>query len=443
MCSTPPAIDHVVGAERDAAGTGGHRGQGPGAHPVDRVAGHRLGQAGEQRRGTPDGQALVAGLGGRGDGHVVDPLRRQRRGCGAAARGCTGSPCRRPASRRTCPSGRPCRTGCVRRRRRRRHAPDGRLAGRGGLTGHGGSCRCWMGLRLAMLLASNNDGQTRPGHAWAGGRRSGPVPGSGEHATAAARRVPAHQLLDLGPALGGRQSWRRVKSIQLLLQGAGADHRRAAPARARPGRCPASRSTSRASSAVGPSGRGWWCTASHIGARRVSGWVPVISTTTRSRACCGERGDEGHQVGDVVEHVRADDDVADRDLVGDVGPPPSYVVTGRRGYAAATSSAPASTAGSRPRAGDRRLAPGPGWPRPHPRRRPAGCLRRRRAAAGTPCSGVGLDVLTGGEQSGWEAVRRLRRSGQDLRVDRPSGQLVRPPSRCTICHHRAEVIQAR
>ena len=49
----------------------------PGAHPVDREAGHRAGQPGQQRGGPADGQALVAGLGGGGDGHLVDPLRRQ------------------------------------------------------------------------------------------------------------------------------------------------------------------------------------------------------------------------------------------------------------------------------------------------------------------------------------------------------------------------------
>ena len=45
-------------------GDGGHR---AGAHPVDRVAGHALRQAGEQRGGAADGQALVADLGGGGD----------------------------------------------------------------------------------------------------------------------------------------------------------------------------------------------------------------------------------------------------------------------------------------------------------------------------------------------------------------------------------------
>ena len=69
----------VVGAEGDAAGGGGHRGHGAGAHAVDRVAGHRLRQPGEQRGGPAQGQALVADLRGGGDGHLVDALGGQRR----------------------------------------------------------------------------------------------------------------------------------------------------------------------------------------------------------------------------------------------------------------------------------------------------------------------------------------------------------------------------
>ena len=75
-----PAGDrHVVGAEGDAAGDRGDRGHRAGAHPVDRVAGHGLGQPGQQRGGAADGQALVADLGGGGDGDLVDPLGRQLR----------------------------------------------------------------------------------------------------------------------------------------------------------------------------------------------------------------------------------------------------------------------------------------------------------------------------------------------------------------------------
>ena len=69
----------VVGAEGDAARGGGHGGHRAGAHPVDREAGHRLRQPGQQRGGAADGQALVAGLRGGGDGDLVDALRRQRR----------------------------------------------------------------------------------------------------------------------------------------------------------------------------------------------------------------------------------------------------------------------------------------------------------------------------------------------------------------------------
>ena len=69
----------VVRAEGDAGGGGGHGGHRAGAHPVDREAGHALRQAGQQRGGAADGQALVADLGGRGDGHLVDALGRQRR----------------------------------------------------------------------------------------------------------------------------------------------------------------------------------------------------------------------------------------------------------------------------------------------------------------------------------------------------------------------------
>jgi hypothetical protein len=65
---------HVVGAERDAAGDRGHRGHRPGAHAVDRVAGHGLGQPGQHRGRTADGEALVADLGGRGDRDLVHAL---------------------------------------------------------------------------------------------------------------------------------------------------------------------------------------------------------------------------------------------------------------------------------------------------------------------------------------------------------------------------------
>ena len=74
------AGDHdVVGAEADAARRRRHGGHGAGAHPVDREARHGPRQPGQQGGGAADGQALVAGLGRRGDGHLVDPLGGQGR----------------------------------------------------------------------------------------------------------------------------------------------------------------------------------------------------------------------------------------------------------------------------------------------------------------------------------------------------------------------------
>jgi hypothetical protein len=70
---------HVVGAERDAAGGGGHGGHRAGAHAVDRVAGHGLRQAGQQGGGPAEGQALVADLRRGGDRHLVDAVGGQRR----------------------------------------------------------------------------------------------------------------------------------------------------------------------------------------------------------------------------------------------------------------------------------------------------------------------------------------------------------------------------
>jgi hypothetical protein len=64
----------VVRAERDTCGDGGHRGHRAGAHAVDGEPGHRLRQAGQQRRRAAEGQALVADLRGRGDRHLVDAL---------------------------------------------------------------------------------------------------------------------------------------------------------------------------------------------------------------------------------------------------------------------------------------------------------------------------------------------------------------------------------
>jgi hypothetical protein len=69
--------DDVVRAERDAGRRRRHRGHRAGAHPVDREARHGAGEAGEERGGAADREALVAGLGRRGDRDVVHPVRRQ------------------------------------------------------------------------------------------------------------------------------------------------------------------------------------------------------------------------------------------------------------------------------------------------------------------------------------------------------------------------------
>ena len=70
---------HVVGTHADAGRDSRGGGQRPGAHPVDGEAGHRLRQAGQHRGTAPQREALVADLGGRGHGHLVDALRRQVR----------------------------------------------------------------------------------------------------------------------------------------------------------------------------------------------------------------------------------------------------------------------------------------------------------------------------------------------------------------------------
>ena len=70
--------DDVVRAETDAAGRGRHGGHGAGTHAVHGEARDGAGQSGQQRGGPAQGEALVAGLGGGGDGHLIHPLRRQR-----------------------------------------------------------------------------------------------------------------------------------------------------------------------------------------------------------------------------------------------------------------------------------------------------------------------------------------------------------------------------
>src|SRR5207342_740248 len=51
----------------------------PSAHPIDRIAGDRARQSSKQCRRTSNGEALVAGLGGRGDRNIVDAVWRQLR----------------------------------------------------------------------------------------------------------------------------------------------------------------------------------------------------------------------------------------------------------------------------------------------------------------------------------------------------------------------------
>jgi hypothetical protein len=73
-----PAGDRdVVRAHRDPARHRRDRGHRARAHAVDGETGDGLRQAGQQRGGAADGQALVADLCGRGDGDLVDALRRQ------------------------------------------------------------------------------------------------------------------------------------------------------------------------------------------------------------------------------------------------------------------------------------------------------------------------------------------------------------------------------
>ena len=63
-------------AERDLAGRGSHRRERACAHPVDREAGHRLGNAREQCDVAAERQALVADLRRRGEHDVADAVGR-------------------------------------------------------------------------------------------------------------------------------------------------------------------------------------------------------------------------------------------------------------------------------------------------------------------------------------------------------------------------------
>ena len=66
----------VAGTHRDLPRRSGHRGKCAGAHPVDREAGNRVRQAGEQCDVPSERQALVAHLGGGRHDDVADPLGR-------------------------------------------------------------------------------------------------------------------------------------------------------------------------------------------------------------------------------------------------------------------------------------------------------------------------------------------------------------------------------
>ncbi len=67
----------VVSAEPDAARRRRDRGHGAGAHTVDGETRNAAGETCQEGGGAAEGEALVAGLGGGGDGHFVDPVRGQ------------------------------------------------------------------------------------------------------------------------------------------------------------------------------------------------------------------------------------------------------------------------------------------------------------------------------------------------------------------------------
>jgi len=69
----------VVGAKSDPGSESGHGGHGAGAHPVNGESGYRLRQPRKQCRRATEREALVAGLGGGGNRHLVDAFPRDRR----------------------------------------------------------------------------------------------------------------------------------------------------------------------------------------------------------------------------------------------------------------------------------------------------------------------------------------------------------------------------
>jgi hypothetical protein len=71
--------DDVVRAEADATRRRRHCCHGSGAHAVDCEARHRAGKACQKGGRPANGEALIARLGGRGDGYLVNAVSRQRR----------------------------------------------------------------------------------------------------------------------------------------------------------------------------------------------------------------------------------------------------------------------------------------------------------------------------------------------------------------------------
>ena len=139
MCSTPPTRATSAAPMAISPAPAGRRGQGAGAHPVDREARDRGRQTGEERDVASERQALVADLRGGGEDDVVDPLGRELRVPSQhLAYGFHGHVVGARPARRSRQASRG-RTPCARRRRtrprealprpRRYFRGDGRLGG--------------------------------------------------------------------------------------------------------------------------------------------------------------------------------------------------------------------------------------------------------------------------------------------------------------------------
>ena len=79
MCSTPPATTTSAAPIAISPAPAVTAVSAPGAHAVDREAGHGLRDPGQQADVAPERQALVADLGRRGQDDVADPLGRNLR----------------------------------------------------------------------------------------------------------------------------------------------------------------------------------------------------------------------------------------------------------------------------------------------------------------------------------------------------------------------------